>query len=224
MLNSFFDLLFPPVCHGCEQPLVVGEKFLCLSCVLELPKTNSHLHGNKLRLGLPVSNAFAMLKYFKEGRVQQLLHALKYEQAEELAVHLGRLYGKELEESGFSNQWDIIIPVPLHWRRFLWRGYNQSYRFAEGLSESLGIETKEGILVRGRYTQVQAKRKGTGERLKNIKGAFVVKAPQKVAGKKILLVDDVVTTGATIDACIRPLLDAGAKEVSLACIAATTFD
>ena len=160
--------------------------------------------------------ALAFLKFRKEGIVQHLLHELKYNNRPEVGIKLGKQYGRELKQNNIDG-FDIIVPVPLHESRRRKRGYNQSSKFAEGLSESLGISWSESISLRTSSTATQTK-KSKSERWNNVKDVFAVQNTDSIKQKRILLVDDVITTGATIEACGRHLLDQGCT-LSIACIA-----
>lgn len=196
---------------------------LCTRCILELPKTDHHkVIDNNIRSRLtgrlPITYGMAFLKFRKTGIVQHILHQLKYNNHPEIGVRLGKLYGKELTDSGYGEKFDLIIPIPLHKSRLRMRGYNQSAKFAEGLSGSLKIPWDESIAERIKRTTTQT-RKTKIERWENVKDVFVIKCPEKVRGKRVLLVDDVITTGATLEACGNKLMDYGCTEISIVCIA-----
>ena len=221
VISDFISLFYPNYCYGCKGALVKGEDTLCTHCLFQLPKTKYHLsHSSPIKerlLGrLPLQHALAFLKFRKEGIVQHLLHELKYNNHPEVGVKLGKQYGKELKENGIS-EFDLIVPVPLHESRRRKRGYNQSSMFAEGLSESLGISWDESISLRTSSTATQTK-KTKAERWNNVKDVFAVQNSESIQNKRILLVDDVITTGATIEACGRHLLSQGCT-LSIACIA-----
>jgi ComF family protein len=221
--KDFISLFFPNYCFGCNQSLVKGEDTLCTRCLLELPKTNYHLVEdnpikNKLTGRLPLKYALAFLKFRKTGIVQHLLHQLKYNNQPEVGVKLGRNYGHELYKSGFQNEFDVIVPVPLHGSRHRKRGYNQSAKFAEGLSYVMGIPWDESISIRTTITTTQTK-KSKQERWENVNNVFDIRESGKINGLRILLVDDVITTGATIEACGQHLVKNGCRELSIACIA-----
>jgi ComF family protein len=160
----------------------------------------------------------ACYRFSKNGKVQQLLHALKYKDHPEIGLTLGRVYGDKMIHAGFHVDFEIIIPVPLHPSRKRKRGYNQSAKFAEGLSERLGVPFSDHIMARRLKTETQT-RKSKIDRWENMGDVFRVSLPGEVAGKRILLVDDVVTTGSTLEACAQVLIDAGSRELSIACIA-----
>jgi ComF family protein len=221
--GDFITLFFPNHCLGCSNSLFKGEEILCTRCILELPKTRYHEQFDntiKSRLSgrIALTYALAFLKFRKTGVVQHLLHQLKYNNHPEVGVRLGKLYGKDLVEAGYEDKFDLIVPVPLHSSRKRRRGYNQSEKFAEGLSDLMQIPCDENIVERKIKTTTQT-RKTKIERWENVKDVFLVKEPDKINGKRILLVDDVITTGATLEACGQQLLNSGCKEVSVACIA-----
>jgi ComF family protein len=222
--KDFVDLIFPRLCPLCRRALFDFEPCLCTICQGTLPRANFHLRAedneltSKLRGLYPVHRAMAFLRFTKKGNSQALLHLLKYKNKPELAEDLGRLYGLSLTRSGYLNQWDIIVPVPLHALKKQRRGYNQSEQFALGLSRSLGIPAEE-LLLRIKNTPTQT-RKSRLERQSNVDEVFALKSEKRVTGKRVLLVDDVLTTGATLGACARVLWADGANLVDLATIAA----
>jgi ComF family protein len=223
ILEDFIALFYPRVCVACHDSLMKGEDVLCTSCLSQLPKTSYHgFHDNpvskRLAGRLPLHFASAFLKFRKGGLVQSLLHELKYNNRPEIGVRMGHLYGRELFDSGMGGSFDLIVPVPLHVSRMRKRGYNQSAKFAEGLSEALEVEWQESISLRVSATNTQT-RKGRADRWSNVSDAFSVAAIEKIAGKRILLVDDVITTGATLEACGQHLIDSGCGTLSVACIA-----
>lgn len=224
MLSDLLSLIYPSCCEACLSPLVKGEDLICTMCRLDLPVTEYHLEtDNRLTrrfYGLTdIAYGTAFLKFTKSGRIQRLLHRLKYGNVPEIGHVLGRWYGYRLGEVGFKDKADLIIPVPLHKTRMRTRGYNQSMYVAEGLSEQLGIPVAEHALRRVRKTSTQTK-KGRIERLDSMRGVFAVVEKEAVKGKRIMLVDDVVTTGATLIACMEELHAAGAKEVGVVALAA----
>ncbi len=220
---DFVSLLFPRYCLACLGPLVKGEEIICTRCIAELPKTNYHTQPTnpieqRLAGRLPVAHAWAFLKFRKEGIVQQLLHQLKYNNHPEVGVALGKIYGYELKKAGLVTGVDIIVPVPLHASRKRKRGYNQSSKFAEGLSYAMETPWDESISIRTMKTATQT-RKSKMERWENVKDVFTVSENQVLAGKRVMLVDDIITTGATLEACGQHLINHGCAELSVACIA-----
>src|SRR6478735_4981579 len=223
ILSDFVSLFFPNSCLGCKEALVKGEEVLCTHCLAELPRTNYHLQeGNPIQERLfgrlDVKHAWAFLKFRKSGIVQHLLHQLKYNNHPEVGVRIGMLFGKELSDHGLGKEFDLIVPVPLHNSRQRKRGYNQSAKFAEGLSSSLTIPWDESISIRKKRTTTQT-RKSKLDRWENVRDVFGVDVADKILNKRILLVDDVITTGATLEACGRHLLENNCSSLSIACIA-----
>jgi ComF family protein len=223
ILRDFLAMIYPNCCAGCAGALVKGETFICTRCASQMPQTNYHNHinnplRNRLVSRMNVSYAMALFKFSKSGRVQHVLHALKYKNQPELGVVLGNLYGDRLTEGGLRNAFELIIPVPLHAARKRKRGYNQSAKFAEGLSQVLAIPFSDEIMQRKIKTETQT-RKSKLNRWQNVSEVFEVKNLEAVRQKNILLVDDVVTTGATLEAAGHCLFQAGCSSLSIACIA-----
>jgi ComF family protein len=223
MLKDFFSLLYPSFCLACEESLEGGEETICTSCRFNLPKTDFHKLSDNLLTQrfwgkIKLSHALAYLYFVRQGKVQELIHNLKYRGHQEIGDVLGKWYGYELAEAGFTNSFDLIIPVPLHKARLKKRGYNQCDTFAASLSFTLNIPWKTDVLKRINATATQTKR-SRFLRWKNVAEIFVVDLPTEVTGKRILLVDDVVTTGATLESCGLELLRNGASTISIACIA-----
>lgn len=226
MLQEFIALVFPDFCLACSHVLQRGEAYLCTECRYVLPKTNSHLSENieleqKFWGKVPIQRTFSYLKFVKGGRVQQLMHKLKYEGHKELAELLGNWYGYELAESDIAKQFDLILPVPLHKSKLSKRGFNQSDYFAKGLSEAMNVSWSTDILVRKTKTETQTNKKRL-ERWFNVKDIFEVNNPDLVLGKSILIVDDVITTGATLEACAIALTNCKCSSISIATIAVAT--
>jgi ComF family protein len=165
-----------------------------------------------------VKYVLALFKFSKNSRVQRLLHTLKYESRPEIGVKLGKYYGSILEHH-YKTEFDLVIPVPLHKSRQRQRGYNQSAEFGRGLAEILCADFDEQILDRVTITETQTK-KTKLLRWKNVKHVFNVRQPDRLLGKRILLVDDVITTGATLEACADKILEHRVQSLSIACIAA----
>jgi len=203
--------------------LLKGEDMICTVCMLEMPQTDFHTkHDNSLRerlhLRMPLLYAMALFRFSKSGRVQGLLHTLKYKNQPELGISIGKLYGEKLVSSGYVGRWDAIVPVPLHESRLRKRGYNQSSKFAEGLAEKLNIPVLEAALFRKTKTETQTK-KTKLNRWENVRMVFGSDTNVIFPTSNVLLVDDVVTTGATLEACTQTLLVSGCSSVSIACIA-----
>jgi ComF family protein len=190
-----------------------------------MPRSNFHVDLDnaffrKFKGRIPVKYVMSFFKFTKGGAVQQVLHTLKYRNKPELGQLLGRIYGEELKLAGYATAFDLIIPIPLHSYKKKRRGYNQSEEFGKGLSEALDIQCSEEFLTRVTVTSTQTK-KTRLKRWENVKEVFAIHRGDVLKGKRILLIDDVVTTGATLEAAGRQLVDAGCKELSIGCIAAT---
>ncbi len=166
-----------------------------------------------------MQHVLAYLYFNRAGRTQQLLHALKYRGVQEVGELLGKWYGHSLREAGYNHAFELIVPVPLHIRKKRQRGYNQSDSFARGLAAALDLPWSNQVLKRTQYTSSQT-HKSRPERWENVAEVFRVTNQDIIKEKKVLLVDDVITTGATLEACGLTLLKAGCEEVSVCTIAA----
>lgn len=219
--DDIFHLLFPLKCIACNDVLPVGEKMLCPSCRASMPDTHfEKAEDNPLaRLfwgRVQLSHAFAMLYFTKNGMVQNMLYLLKYQGRKDVGVFLGNRMGARIKKAGL--EFDLVIPVPLHKRKFLTRGYNQAEMIADGIAQTLNIPCRTNILVRKVFTETQT-RKNKWERYLNVKEVFGVENAHLLQGKKVLLVDDVITTGATIEAGIRLVVEHDPESVSVAAVA-----
>lgn len=226
MLKDFVNLLYPAQCLSCGSTLLENESLICLECLFHLPRTNYHddPHNPVAQLfwgRVSVKMASAFLFFTKSGRVQHLIHQLKYNKKPEVGIYLGSLFGKELQRSPFFQNIDVIIPVPLHAKKIKKRGYNQSEQIALGLSKVMDIPLDTRSFVRQIATESQT-RKNRFNRWENVKEVFKVNDPYKLTGKHILLVDDVITTGATIEGCVRKLVAVSGVQVSVVGIAVPT--
>ena len=223
MFNAFIDLIFPRICSACLEPLQLNEAVICTHCRFDLPKTNLHLEKDNILMQkflgkVELKHVMSYLKFIKGGKVQRLMHELKYKGNQEVGEMLGRWYGAELRENGFAEAFDLIIPVPLHKKRLISRGYNQSDCFAKGLSESLNIEWRDDILVRATNTTSQVT-KSRLERYQNMDNVFAVKHQEYLRRKKIVVVDDTLTTGATLESCVLSLQEFDIKDISILTLA-----
>ena len=222
MLNDFISLFFPNYCATCQHTLIKGEQVICLKCDHAIPKTCTHKSGDdfvakKFYGKIKLDHVLAYYLFEKDGLVQKLLHKLKYKNQPEIGVYIGLRYGKLLFQSGFQDKFDIIIPVPLHKKKLKIRGYNQSSKFAEGLSIALNIPFDEQYLIRVMNTSTQTK-KSRLKRWQNVMNVFQNESDLK--GMNVLLVDDIITTGSTLESCARELLKSQCKSLSVAAIAA----
>ena len=223
LFDDLISLFYPQLCAGCNSPLVKGEEVLCLNCLADLPRTNYHFNRenpvSQLFIGrVNITMASSFCRFDKGGRLQHLLHQLKYNGNHEVGFKMGVLFGYELIQNSLYQDIDAIIPVPLHPKKERKRGYNQSAEICKGLAQSMNRPIITGNLVRKIYTPSQT-RLGRFERWENVNGIFSVKKGDSLTGKHLLLVDDVVTTGATLEACCEPLLKIQGVRVSIATLA-----
>lgn len=221
--SDFISLFYPDTCRACATTLIKSESWICTNCLLDIPKSDFWLDHNN-----PVNQLFwgktkivfasAFLLFSKGSKYRKLIHALKYKGDQETGIQLGYLYGLEISEKSNYPPIDCIIPVPLHPKKQKKRGYNQSDCIAKGLSDALKAPYHDQILIRTVNTQTQTK-KTKDERWKNVSGVFDVLNPEKIDHLHILLVDDVITTGSTIEQCAITLIEKSNCKVSIACIA-----
>jgi ComF family protein len=222
--KDFFDLVFPRNCELCGRSLYDFETGFCKICIGSLPKTLYHAMPyendltDKIKGLTKAGMAMSFLRFTKEGESQKILHRLKYRNKPEIGIELGKLYARELAGAGLSDSWDSIVPVPLHTLKHQRRGYNQSEEFAKGISEGLNLPFNN-FLERKKFTETQTK-KSRIQRMENVEVVFSIVSNTSISGLRILLVDDVITTGATLCSCANVLLANGAKTVDLATIAA----
>jgi len=223
LFNDFLSLIYPRRCEACDEQLMRHEHYLCNHCLVGLPVSNFHQQsGSELELLLagrvPASRSMCFFLYEKSGRVQKLLHAIKYQGQKELGEYLGQLYAGDASVAQALDHVDVIVPIPLHKNKLKSRGYNQSEWFAKGLAGVTKRELNTSVLERVVETQTQT-RKRKYERWENVEGIFRLNNPETLQGKHVLLVDDVITTGATIEAAWLALKAVSGIQVSVASIA-----
>lgn len=223
-IESLVSLAYPKLCLVCGSTLYGNEDILCTHCRHSLPLTNFHLSaGNPVEQifwgRLPVERATALLYFDKGSNYNRLVHQLKYKGREDAGLFLGKLLGSALNESTFSSI-DCIIPIPLHPAKLRRRGFNQSQIIAHGIAEVLGIEVHANMLNRKIFSQTQTRRKRY-DRWKNVEGIFGCNYPEKIRNKHILLVDDVITTGATMEAAGSAIRETENIRISIAAAAYT---
>lgn len=223
ILQDITDFLMPRRCLVCGERLSMQENSLCTVCRMHLPLTEYHrLEHSPLEKrfwGLfPVERATAMFHHDGE-RTRHIIYNIKYWGNPKAGTYLAAMYAKELKEnSPFFEGIDAIIPIPLHWRRQLKRHYNQSHFIAQGISQETGIPVWKQVVKRAKNNPSQVHKKGL-ERKENVKGIFRLLQPERIAGKHILLVDDVVTTGATLTSCAQELAKAPNVRISILTLA-----
>lgn len=223
LFEDFISIFYPRLCAACDNILDKGEEVICLECKYSLPETDFHLNkGNPLEKmfwgKVRIETAVAYYYYSKKGRVQKLIHNLKYHGHKEVGLFLGKEYGKLLKENEAFKNIDVIIPVPLHEKKEGKRGYNQSEYFAKGLSEAMKKPIDVRSLVRIIDSESQTKKKGYAKYL-NVKGAFKTINEDTLNDKHVLLVDDVITKGSTIEESANALSSINGIKISVAAIA-----
>jgi ComF family protein len=225
LIRYFFGLFYPKLCEACGDALGVQEDVFCLSCLYRLPRTNYWAEaGNPVEQvfwgRVPVEHACSLFFFGKGSRYRKLLHKLKYDGKREIGIALGRQLGMELKNAPLYQSVELIVPVPLHPKKQYRRGYNQSEQIAAGIAQATGWQVDTASLIRTVFTETQT-RKSRVERWKNVSEVFLLQNAAAVAHKHILLVDDVLTTGATLEACILQLQKAEGCTVSVATLACT---
>ena len=222
MFEGLFGLFWPNVCACCSKGLVRGEQFVCSHCMHELPTTHFHKEQDN-----PVAQMFfgrVMVEhatagyYFRKGNsIQNLMHQIKYKGQKEMGAMLGKETGKSLCNTRFAES-DLLVPVPLHPQKLRKRGYNQSEWIARGIADALGKPVDVQTLIRRIFTTSQTRKKRY-DRWENVDSGFGLTNPEAFAGRHILLIDDVITTGATLEACMHAVLMAPDTKVSVATLA-----
>ena len=226
-IKDILHLIYPELCAACGQALMEDEQYICLQCRFSLPKTHFHKEeGNpveKVFWGrVPIYSAASYLYFTKQSRVQELLHNIKYRGIKEAAALIGNWYGDELKKYPHY-QADAIIPVPLHKAKLKKRGYNQAEWFAKGLAQASGIMLDTDSLQRIRHSDTQTK-KGRFKRWENVAEIFRYEEKKECAYNHILLVDDVITTGATLEACAQSILTVNCNtKISIITLAFASF-
>lgn len=228
-VTGVYNILFPNVCAVCHQSLIKGEKHLCLKCLVDLPVTNLHrvtpnlIHDRLFSLGLRIERATSYFYYSRESKYKSIIIDTKYHGRPSLGKAMAARHAGELKSYNFFDGIDYIIPVPLHHIKRMIRGYNQAQKIAEGISDMAGIPVLDALKAAYHSTQT---RKDPHERLKNVDQVYSVKEGMKavIENRHILLLDDVITTGATILSCMNALKRASpTTKVSVYSLALTKF-
>ncbi|MDB4902724.1 MAG: amidophosphoribosyltransferase [Mucilaginibacter sp.] len=222
-LADFVSLLFPELCAACKESLMANEQLICTDCLYNLPFTNFHLQADNIVARqfwgkIELESAYALYYFTKGGKIQNLMHQFKYKGMHEIGNLLGNIAGEQLTKNEIFNAVDYIIPVPLHKKRLKQRGFNQSACFATGLAQKLNAAVEDDNLARAIATETQT-HKSRFARFENMQEVFTVKNPDKLINKHILLVDDIITTGSTLEACGLQLLKIPGLKLSIATIA-----
>lgn len=224
MIKNLLNLFFPKVCYACHALLSDNERDICTSCRHALPVTNCHFNEDndsvkKVFYGrVEIEEATALFWFSKKGIVQELLHNLKYRGYEKIGETLGRWLGHELHEAAGFNNIDTVIPVPLHPKKLKKRGYNQVALFGKEIAKAINATYRDDILVKTSSTSTQVFKKRFA-RWKEGNEVFTIQNKQLISGKHILLVDDIITTGATVEACVSVLQAGNPSKISVATMA-----
>jgi len=223
--DALVHVFYPSLCFGCNNELIHGDQFLCLQCHTELGRTEfEEIRNNpveKLFWGrAEIPFAASTFYYIDNTPLQQIIHHIKYKQEKELGIHMGEIMG--IHASGLLTKFktDCCIPMPLHPKKEYKRGYNQATLLCEGIFRQTGIRYNEKALVRNENTRTQTK-KSRIERWENVASVFDVIEPSSIKDKHVMVVDDVITTGASTEACVNTLMQHGAKTVGVYSLAFT---
>lgn len=220
LTSDLLSLLFPNLCCACGTSLHRGEVHLCTRCINDLPYTDHHTDldnktAKKLWGRVQFNAAMSMLHFRKGGRVQNIIHHLKYRNNRGIGLTLGRMMGEKMQQSVAFQGIELVIPIPLHKKRERTRGYNQSQAIAEGIAAVLQVPVIHTAILRTVATSSQTN-KNRFTRFENMKDVFKVAKAAELKGRHVLLVDDVLTTGATIESCAGELNKCGIKTLSIA--------
>lgn len=223
--NGLMQLFFPHTCAACGSDVLNEETALCMQCLHQLPVTNFNQHANnpveKIFWGkLPITAATSYCHFTKQSLIQNILHQAKYKNNQQAAIFMGNLLGNSLQQSNRFNTIDAIVPLPLFAARLKKRGYNQAALIARGIAAQTGKPVIETAVTRLSATETQT-HKNRVERWQNMQGRFMVTNAAVLENKHVLLVDDVVTTGATLEACGQELLTIKGTQLSIATVAYT---
>jgi ComF family protein len=224
-LKDIYALFYPEVCLCCFNNLTSNESVICVTCRHDLPLTNfSNQKNNAIETSfygrIPVENATALFYFFKKGKIQHLIHALKYKKQQQVGTLLGNWLGEEIINSNQFSTIDCIVPVPLHPKKLKSRGYNQVATFGKSLAEKLNKPYIDTVLKRGQFTNTQTKKLRL-DRWKNVSDIFFVENNNTLQNKHILLIDDIITTGATLEACYKAFENTKNIKISIASMAYT---
>jgi len=223
LIQQFVALIYPRQCEACGASLHHGEQVLCLNCIYQMPRTGYWDEpGNNMEKmfwgKVQLEHVCALFFFNKGSRYRHLLHKLKYKGKKNIGIALGRRLGMELKSAALYQTVDTVIPIPLHPKRQRHRGYNQSEQIAIGIAEATGWKLDTRTVFRQQFTATQTRKTRLG-RWQNVAEVFGVKQADALQNKHVLLVDDVITTGATIEACAQHLLNIEGCRVSVAALA-----
>jgi competence protein ComFC len=224
-LKDILNLFFPEICLACKNILSTNENLLCLECRHDLPETKFTNQSNnsveKMFIGrIPIEHGTSLFFFYKKGKIQEVIHQLKYRNQQEIGALFGEWLGEEIKNSTRFNKIDCIVPVPIHRKKLKKRGYNQLTNFGVSLSKVLNVKFLDHVLIKNETTETQT-HKGRIDRWENVKTLFEIQNMNDFKGKHILLIDDVITTGATLEACSNQILQCENVKISIAVIAYT---
>lgn len=225
-LKDFTRLIFPNNCAGCGDELFASTSLLCWKCINELPKTGFEKHAHNPTSAifygrLPLQHAFSWLFYNKGSLAQHLVHQIKYKRNLELGKFMGQQMGEAMQETGLYNDVDVLVPLPLNKKKLAKRGYNQAMLLCKGISEVIQKPVENVAVIRNKFTETQT-RKTRLERISNVEQVFDLQDGHVLENKHALLVDDVITTGATMESCGQILLQVPGLKLSMASLAAAS--
>jgi len=218
-ISDLVNLFYPETCMGCEHSLQTGEELLCVSCRSQLPVAYHDLKSNDKMLELfyariPLEQVTSLLYYEKIGTVQHLIHALKYQNQEQIGTFLGEWMGVLMATDERFQEVDLVVPVPVHPKRLQERGYNQVTKFGQCIADEMGVRFRESVLAKNRNTIKQAQ---LDQRHRSDESQSPYQIQEEITpGLHILLVDDVITTGTTLTLCARELLKIPGTRISIA--------
>lgn len=223
MFHDLINLFYPKTCQICENILVINERVICINCIHELPVTNFHLDNEnmvkKVFYGrLDIEHATALLLFHKKGSVQKLIHQLKYKGHQEIGIFLGDWLGADLASTSSFKNIEAVIPVPLHKKKLRSRGFNQVEGFGKAIANAMEVPYLNNVLLKKSFSNTQTV-KARLARWGNIEETFVLANDSLIKNKHVLLVDDIITTGATLEACAAVIKDAGGVKISIATMA-----
>ena len=215
-LTSFLDFFLPRFCSSCKNKLLIGEEIVCASCISKIKRAEeirlSYEFDRKFKSDKIISGFTSLFVFEKDKELQQIIHGLKYDRKFRIGIFFGKLMALEFDQKVSDWKIDFIIPIPLHHLKRAERGYNQSEFIAKGVQSVLRIPIKTNAIKRNRFTETQTSL-NLAERKENLKDAFAIKRKNNLKGKNILLLDDVITTGATASECGKIILESGAASV-----------